>query len=97
MVQRPKTAIVALKLRLRESLRRALAAEAKKAGHSLNQEMVRRLERSFTLEEELAEAKARLSERESAATLLKQAQSVLSNVEEYARGPLTLRAGGSDK
>ena len=50
MAQRSRTAIVALKLRLREDLRRQLASEAKKHGHSLNREILRRLERSFELE-----------------------------------------------
>jgi hypothetical protein len=36
-----------LKLRLREELRKRLEREAKKADHSLNTEMVRRLEQSF--------------------------------------------------
>jgi Arc-like DNA binding domain len=47
---RTPTAIVALKLRLREDLRRPLAAEAKKAGRSLNREIVHRLEQSFSQE-----------------------------------------------
>ena len=44
---RTKTATVQLKLRLREDLRRRIEQEAKKAGHSLNQEMVQRLKQSF--------------------------------------------------
>ena len=47
---RTKTAIVQLKVRLREDLRARLEQEAKKAGHSLNQEMVRRLKLSFDSE-----------------------------------------------
>lgn len=39
--------IVAVKVRMREKTRRLLEAEAKKAGHSVNQEIVRRIERSF--------------------------------------------------
>lgn len=46
MARKP-TEIAAVKIRVRESLRRNLAAEGKKAGRSLNQEMVRRLEQSF--------------------------------------------------
>lgn len=44
---RSKTATVQLKLRLREDLRRRIEQEAKKVGHSLNQEMVNRLTQSF--------------------------------------------------
>ena len=98
MVQRSTTANAQLKLRLRETLRRVLAKEAKKVGRSLNQEMVLRLEKSFTLEEELAEAKTKLAEQEAFATLLEQAKDTLSqtqkaNVEaaalrEEARGML---------
>jgi len=41
------TDIVSVKLRMREALRRQMAADAKKAKHSINQEIVRRLERSY--------------------------------------------------
>jgi hypothetical protein len=41
------TDIVAVKVRIREDLRRQLASEAKRFGHSLNKEIERRLHRSF--------------------------------------------------
>ena len=51
MVHRRKTEIVQVNLRLREELRQRLAKEAEKSGHSFNQELVRRLEQSFSQEE----------------------------------------------
>ena len=47
---RTKTAIIQLKVRMREDLRKRLEQEAKKAAHSLNQEVVRRLEESFEID-----------------------------------------------
>ena len=47
------TAIVPTMLRMREDLRKRLEREAKKKDHSLNAEMVDRLERSFVLEEKV--------------------------------------------
>ena len=47
---RPKTAIVSLKLRIREDLRARLAQAAETQDHSLNSEIARRLEQSFTSE-----------------------------------------------
>jgi hypothetical protein len=47
---RKPTDIVQLKLRLREELRRKLERAAAKKEHSLNTEMVERLDRSFDLE-----------------------------------------------
>jgi carbonic anhydrase len=44
---RKSTDVVQLKLRFQEQLRRALEREARKAGHSLNREIVRRLIHSF--------------------------------------------------
>jgi hypothetical protein len=49
---RKPTDIVQYKLRIRETLRRRIAQEAKKRGISANQEMVRRLELSFHREQE---------------------------------------------
>ena len=46
-VARKRTDTVALTLRVREDLRRRLEREAKKRDHSLNTEMVRRLEETF--------------------------------------------------
>jgi hypothetical protein len=46
MTKKP-TAIVPTMLRMREDLRKRLEREAKKKDHSLNAEMVQRLERSF--------------------------------------------------
>jgi hypothetical protein len=46
-VARKRTDTVALTLRVREDLRRRLEREAKKRAHSLNTEMVRRLEDTF--------------------------------------------------
>ena len=51
MAKRKSTAIVQLKLRLRENLRAQLEASAKKGGHSLNQDIVNRLAASFAMEE----------------------------------------------
>ena len=51
MPRRTDTTIVAVKLRIREGLRKKLLREAEKADHSLNQELERRLERSFELEQ----------------------------------------------
>jgi predicted HicB family RNase H-like nuclease len=53
MPRRTDTTIVAVKLRIREGLRKMLLQEAEKAGRSLNQELERRLERSFELEQRL--------------------------------------------
>jgi len=47
MVARKQTAIVGLKVRLREPLRKKLEIAAKKKGVSLNAELVARLEESF--------------------------------------------------
>jgi Arc-like DNA binding domain len=47
---RKPTAIVGLKVRLREPLRKKLEVAAKKKGVSLNAELVARLERSFEAE-----------------------------------------------
>lgn len=51
MIKRKPTAKAQIKVRLQETLRSRLEMEAKKHGVSLNQEIVRRLERS--LEQEL--------------------------------------------
>ena len=50
MTARKQTAIVGLKVRLREPLRKKLEVAAKKRGVSLNAELVDRLERSFSAE-----------------------------------------------
>jgi hypothetical protein len=50
MPARKPTDIVQLKLRIREELRRKLERAAAKKEHSLNTEMVERLDRSFDLE-----------------------------------------------
>jgi Arc-like DNA binding domain len=47
MAARKQTAIVGLKVRLREPLRKKLELAAKKKGVSLNAELVTRLEESF--------------------------------------------------
>ncbi len=46
-MHRPPTAIVNLKLRLEERLRRQLEREARKADRSMNAEIIDRLEKSF--------------------------------------------------
>jgi hypothetical protein len=51
MAARKQTAIVGLKVRLREPLRKKLEVAAKKKGVSLNAELVSRLEESFLGEE----------------------------------------------
>ncbi len=53
MPRRTETTIVAVKLRIREGLRKRLLREAERADRSLNQELERRLERSFDLEQRL--------------------------------------------
>ena len=50
MAARKQTAIVGLKVRLREPLRKKLEVAAKKKGVSLNAELVSRLEESFLVE-----------------------------------------------
>ena len=47
MARRPKTALVQLKIRMREPLRARLQKAAKASGISINREVVDRLERSF--------------------------------------------------
>jgi non-homologous end joining protein Ku len=57
MVKRSKTAIVGLRVRLREPLRKKLETAAKQKGVSLNAELVDRLEASFSaqaIEDKLA-------------------------------------------
>ena len=49
MAKRAGTDIVQLKLRIRETVRARLAAAAKLNGVSLNSEIAKRLEESFTL------------------------------------------------
>jgi len=55
MVRKP-TAIVTLTLRLREDLRRKIEREAAKREHSLNIEIVERLEASFVGDQIMASA-----------------------------------------
>jgi hypothetical protein len=50
MAQRKQSATVDLKVRMKEPLRAALEAEARKKGHSLNAEAVDRLKNSFRSE-----------------------------------------------
>jgi hypothetical protein len=47
MAKRKPTDVAQMNLRLKETLRKKIETEAKKNGWSLNQELVRRLERSF--------------------------------------------------
>src|SRR5689334_15428001 len=58
MTKRPQTALVGLRVRMREPLRKRLEVAAKKRGVSLNAELIARLEQSFQIEsfEEVAEA-----------------------------------------
>jgi len=51
MIARKRTDTAQLKLRLPETLRRQIEREARKNDHSLNTEMVRRLEQSFARQE----------------------------------------------
>ena len=53
MPDRNTTAIVQLKVRMREPLRAQLEQAAKGTGHSMNAEMVERFEHSFDLEDRL--------------------------------------------
>jgi hypothetical protein len=48
---RKQTATVNVTLRIREDLRRRIEHEAKKRKHSLNQELARRLEASFAVDD----------------------------------------------
>ncbi|MFY9839851.1 MAG: Arc family DNA-binding protein [Xanthobacteraceae bacterium] len=66
MAKRKKTDIVQFKLRLREALRKRLETEAAKAGRSLNNEAVRRLEGSFEQEGVAALMEVLLSSKVSA-------------------------------
>lgn len=52
MAKRKLTEVVKTNLRIREDLRRKLAAEAKRKEISLNREMATRLERSFVPDDE---------------------------------------------
>lgn len=62
---RKPTDIVQLKLRLREELRRKLERAATKKEHSLNTEMVERLDRSFDLESQASDREEILREIQS--------------------------------
>ena len=73
MAKRAGTDIVQLKLRIRETVRARLAAAAKLNGVSLNSEIARRLEASFTLpqlDELVDRMGAQLKARDKADTLL---------------------------
>lgn len=59
--RRKQIDIVQLKLRIREELRRKLEREAAKKGHSLNTEMVERLEASFAVESQVRDQKELLT------------------------------------
>ena len=50
MIKRPQTAVVGLKVRMREPLRKKLEVAAKQKGVSLNSELISRLESSFSSE-----------------------------------------------
>jgi hypothetical protein len=69
--------MISVQLRMREGLRRHIAAEAKKMKRSANQEMVRRLERSFLADDMreaiqiAAEAAAKMSVEAVLRTLVK--------------------------
>jgi len=58
---RKQTDIVQLKLRIREELRNKLERAAAKKKHSLNTEMMERLEASFTLETQVHDQKELLA------------------------------------
>jgi len=47
MAKRKPTDMAQMNLRIRETLRKKVEVEARKNGHSLNSELVQRLERSF--------------------------------------------------
>jgi hypothetical protein len=53
-VTRKPTAYVTYKIRLREALRRPIEAAAKKGGHSINRELINRIEDSFGQQTERA-------------------------------------------
>jgi hypothetical protein len=77
MTAHGKIKIRPLMLRLPKSLHLLLRRRAKKADRSLNAEIVWRLGLSFDLEGELAEAKLRLAERDSAAAILERVEGYL--------------------
>jgi hypothetical protein len=65
MARRKPGDIVQINLRIRENLRNHIEASAKKRGHSLNREMERRLEQSFSnqqIEDIVSDAIAKVSE-----------------------------------
>jgi hypothetical protein len=61
MAKRKQSATVDLKVRMKEPLRAALEAEARKKGHSLNAEAVHRLERSLQDQDILTEIRNQLA------------------------------------
>jgi len=83
MPKRPGSATVQVGLRLKENLRKRLAAEAERAGRSLNLEIVNRLERSLEFEMHLAAAQEHA---DSAKVLLSELREMqLQSKELYAR------------
>jgi hypothetical protein len=61
VIERKRTEIVQVNLRLRESLRRRLKREAEENNCTFNQEMVRRLEQSFQQQDQAAREAALLA------------------------------------
>jgi hypothetical protein len=62
MIKRDKNQIVGLKLRIRESLRAKIEKAASASGISMNSEMERRLEQTFSLEQRLEQHEDRLEQ-----------------------------------
>jgi hypothetical protein len=62
MVKRAKGQVVNLRLRIRESLRARLEKDARRTGISLNAEVERRLEDSYTAQKELEHVRELLKE-----------------------------------
>jgi hypothetical protein len=86
-----KVKIRPLMLRLPKSLHFLLARGAKKSDRSLNAEIVWRLELSFDLEGELAQARLRLEEQELASVILGRAKQVLDDAKALRDEALQLR------
>jgi hypothetical protein len=62
-VARKPTALVQLKIRMREDLRKRIEREADRSGVSLNVEMARRLARSFEIDKQNAELRREIQEK----------------------------------
>jgi hypothetical protein len=83
---RKQSAIIGLRVRFREPLRKKLELAAKKKGVSLNAELIERLEKSFRYDDELA------TMRETAKSLETAAESLTETATAYERYVRDLKA-----